>query len=125
MGRKVLGTQYIGQGYQTSTYYAWELFLDFDTSNIPDTDALILTAADIAQLRQLIASGTAPYAGAWTYFRDAKVQGAMNASPNVDVGPTTGFSYQRETRHLASRCRRRTRATASSILKSRAGMPLF
>jgi Alginate lyase len=55
--------------------------------------SLILTAADVEVLGQRIATGAEPYASAWAFFRDGKVRSAMSATPNVDVGPTAGFSY--------------------------------
>ncbi len=54
---------------------------------------LILTASDVALLRQRVAAGEQPYAGAWQFFRDGKVKAAQAATPTVDVGPTNAFSY--------------------------------
>ena len=54
---------------------------------------LIMTASDIALLRESVAAGHEPYASAWEFFRDGKVEAALAATPTVDVGPTSAFSY--------------------------------
>jgi len=54
---------------------------------------LIMTPQDVSELRARVAAGTEPYASAWSYFRDGRAKSALNATPNVDVGPTTTSSY--------------------------------
>ncbi|MBN2205524.1 MAG: discoidin domain-containing protein, partial [Thermoleophilia bacterium] len=58
-----------------------------------DANRLVLTAPDIAVVRERVSTPGSVESAAWAYFRDGKVAAAMAAAPNVDPGPTIAFSY--------------------------------
>lgn len=60
---------------------------------VPDAPAhprLVITAAEIAAIRQRIADNSTPEAPAWRVFRDTHAAEALAASPNVFPGPFRG-----------------------------------